>query len=226
MPKNLNKFEQASRIVVGCILLFLSVTVFSHPVAKLLVILAGLWVVLEGVLGRCPFYHDLGVKKPGAMKPQTALMLTVAGIEAAIGYIWWHAGWIKIWNEDFVGSLPAVLSRSASVNHFWFMKNFMLNQGMKYYGLYGGLVELFQYVIGIGLIVLAYVWLSARHRETRRATLYLSVVGLSIGAFMNMIFYFAIGPTDTWIAAGNAVMFWVQLVMIYGFVNLIMSKEE
>jgi multisubunit Na+/H+ antiporter MnhB subunit len=102
----------------------------------------------------------------------------------------------------------------------------MLNQGMKYYGLFGGLVELFQYVIGIGLIVLAYVWITARKRETRRAALYLSAVGLAVGAFMNMIFYFAVGPMDTWIAAGNAVMFWIQLVLIYGFVNLLMSKEE
>ncbi len=226
MQKNLNQFEKAARLVAGAFLLFLSFSVFVHPVARLLVILSGAWLILEGALGSCPLYHGLGVKKPGPMKAETAMMLMLAGAQAAIGYVWWHAGWIKLWAGDFVATLPGIISQCAAANHFFFMRNVLLNQGMRYHVLFGSLVEIFEYVIGLGLVVLAYVLVASKHAESRRAALYLSVVGFSFGAFMNMVFYFAVGPTDPWIASGNAVMFWIQLVFIYGFVNLLMSKEN
>lgn len=226
MPKNLNLFERVARIVAGSILLFLSFAVFVHPVARLLVILAGTWLLLEGILARCSMYHGLGVKKPGLMRQETAMTLMVAGIQAAIGYIWWHAGWTKIWDGDFVANLPGFLARCASSSHFWFMRNVIMNQGIRYHVFYGGLVEILQYAIGIGLIVLAYIWLTAEKETMRRASLYLSAVALGLGTLMSMVFYFAAGPLDQWVAAGSAIMFWVQLVMVYGFVNILMTKER
>lgn len=226
MPKNLNLFERIARIVAGSILLFLSFAVFAHPVAKLLIILAGMWLLLEGILARCPMYHGLGVKKPGLMRKETAMSIMVAGAQAAIGYVWWHAGWTKIWDGGYVGSLPGFLERCANGNHFWFMRNVILNQGVRYHAFLGGLVELLQYAIGIGLIVLAYLWLTSREERTRRAALYFSAIALACGTLMSMVSYFAAGPLDSAIAAGSAVMFWVQLVMVYGFVNILMSKER
>lgn len=225
MNKNLNWFERSARIFAGAILLFLSFASFDHPVARLLALLAGLWLVLEGGCGCCPLYHDLGLKKPGPMKIETILYLMVAGVQVAVGYVWWHAGWIKIWSGNFIAELPVMLSKYAAGNPHHFMGNFLTNQATRYYGLYGGLVELAQYMIGIGLVALAYLLITAKTETTRRAVLYLSAVGLAFGVFMNAMFYLAVGHLDTWIAAGNVVMFWVQLVLIYGFVNLLMAGE-
>jgi hypothetical protein len=225
MNKNLNRFEQAARLVAGSLLLLLSFAVFIHPVAKLLIILAGLWVLLEGIYGCCPLYAAMGTKKPGQHQPETLLWLMIAGAQAAIGYVWWHAGWVKVWGGDFVNSLPQTVAYYAANNPFWFVRNFLLNQVTTYYGLYGGLVELAQYFIGIGLMVYAYVLVTAKRETTRRAAYYLSAVGLACGAIMNGVFYFALGHIDPWISAGNVAMFWIQLVLIYGFVNLLLIKN-
>ncbi len=225
MTRNLNRFERGTRIAAGSVLLALSFIVFDHPVARLLVILAGLWVALEGVYGCCPLYADLGMKKPGALRPETVFMLMVAGVQAALGYVWWHSGWVKVWGGDFIASLPQTLAQNAAENPFWFMHNFMLNQATRYYGLFGGLVEISQYFIGIGLIVLAYMVIAARKPETRNASYYLSAVALGAGALMNAVFYFAVGHSDPWVAAGNVAMFWIQAVLVYGYVNLLMARQ-
>jgi hypothetical protein len=226
MNKNLNRFESAARIVVGSIMLLLSFTVFVHPVARLLVILAALWLVLEGACGRCPLYAGLGTKKPNQHQPETLLWLMVAGVQVAIGYIWWNAGWSKVWSGDFVSTLPQAAAYFAANNPFFFVKNFLLNQVTHYYGLFGGLVELTQYFVGIGLIVLAYLMITAKKETTRRAAYYLSAVGLGAGAIMNGVFYFALGHINPWISAGNVAMFWIQLVLVYGFVNFLLIKAN
>jgi len=224
MNKNLNRFDRGARIFAGAVLLFLSFAVFDHPVARLLVILSGLWLLLEGICGCCPLYEMLGVKRPGQMKPETLLQLMIAGMQVVIGYVWWHAGWVKIWAGDFIPTLPAKLAMYASANPYPFVRNFLLNQATHYSNLFGGLIQFSQYLIGIALVALAYVWVTASTEAVRRGALYLSVVGFALGAFMNAVFYFALGHVDPWAAAGNVVMFWGQLILIYGFINLVMIK--
>lgn len=225
MTKNLNRFERGARIALGAALLTLSFVVFSHPVARLLIIIAGAWVALEGIAGACPLYASLGSKKPGPMRTETVLLLMLAGVQVAIGYVWWHSGWTKVWGGDFIVSLPQTLADYAAGNPFWLMRNFLLNQATSYYGFFGGLVEMAQYLIGIGLIALAYGLLAARRSSTKSAVHYLSAVGLGVGALMNAVFYFALGHAEPWAAAGNVAMFWIQAVMAYGYINLLKARE-
>jgi hypothetical protein len=224
MTKNLNRFERGARIAFGITLLLLSFIVFSHPVARLLVILAGLWVSLEGATGCCPLYAGLGMKKAGAPRAETVLMLMIAGVQASIGYVWLNAGWDKIWNGNFIASLPQTLADYAYGNPFWFMRNFMLNQASEYYRLFGGLIQVTQYFIGIGLIALAYALLVVRKPTSRNAVYYLSAVAFAAGALMNAAFYFALGHSDPWASAGNVAMFWIQAVLLYGNINLLKAR--
>jgi hypothetical protein len=225
MLSNLNKFERAARIGVGALLLILSFSVFVHPIARLLVILAGAWLVLEGAMGACPFYASLGIKKPSPVHPQAIFELMVGGVQVALGYVWWHAGWIKMWSGNFSESLQPILRRYAEGNPHFFIHNCLQNFSQPYVGFYAGIIEVTQYFIGIMLIALAYAWLALKEEAPRRAALYLSVVGLLAGAIMNGVFYFAIGHLDAWAAAGNVIMFWSQLVLAYGFINLLKNKH-
>jgi hypothetical protein len=226
MSKNLNAFERAARLMVGLIMIYLSFAVFVHPVARLLIILGGVWLILEGGFGGCPFYHNLGIKKPGPMRAETALYLVVAGIQSAIGYVWWHAGWVKMSDADFIATLPRFFERCAQDNPHLLMKGFLMESAARNFAFYGGLVQLTQYAIGIGLIVLAYLWLSAKTEQMRRGAWYFTVVALGAGAIMNAVFYFAFSHMDTWVGAANAVMFWVEAALIYGFINLLINKEK
>ncbi len=225
MHKNISRFDRGARIFAGAVLLFLSFVVFIHPVARLLVILSGMWLVLEGICGCCPLYLSMGIKKPGPVKAETVFQLMAAGMQVVLGYVWWHAGWEKIWNGDFVALLPAKLAQYAQVNPYPFVHNFLLNQATQYAALLGNLVQFSQYLVGIALVALAYVWITAKSGSARRGAFYLSVVGLAVGAFMNAVFYFVLGHIDPWASAGNVVMFWTQLALVYGFVNLIMANN-
>jgi len=226
MTKNLGFFERLARIVGGSIFLFLSFAVFEHPVARLLVILFGLWAILEGISGACPLYHTVGIRKPDTCKPEIALQLMVAGTQVAIGYVWWHAGWEKISSGDFVATLPATVSAFAAGNPFGFMTNVLTNQAIRYADLIGFLVQYSQYLIGVILIAVTYTWLVARVEETRRASLYLACVALGMGAIMNALFYFAAGHLSPSTASLNVLMFWVELVMIYGYVNILSNRSS
>jgi len=224
MSKNLGSFDRFARILGGAIFLLLSVFVFQHPVARLLVILVGLWAILEGISGACPLYHQLGIHKPGPMRAETAGMLALAGVQVVLGYEWWVAGWEKITNSAFVSGLPAVLASFAAKNPFPIVKQFLLGGATRYSELFGFLTSYGEYLVGVVLIALAYAWVTAKTDESRRAALYISILALAFGAVMNGMYYLAAGHTGAGTRGVNIVMFWAELCLIYGYAQLLLQS--
>ncbi len=226
MSKNLGGFERFARIVGGSIFLILSVLVFEHPVARLIAILFGLWALVEGISAACPLYHFLGVRKRGPIKPETVLHLMAAGIQVIIGYVWWVSGWHKITGGSFVAMLPKTLAEFSLNNPFPWMRQFLTEICARNSAFIGLLVEFSQYVIGVVLVALAYVWLTAKSDETKRAAFYISIIAFTIGLIMNALFYLAAAHTGPAVREINVLMFWLQAVMVYGYANLLMKNVQ
>jgi hypothetical protein len=225
MSKNLGYFDRFARVFGGSILLLLSVFVFTHPVGRLLAILFGLWGVLEGISGHCPLYYYLGQHKPGAMKPEMVVSLSLTGIQVVFGYVWWSAGWEKITDNTFIPGLAKVLTAWATKNPYPLVHDFLLTSGVKYAQLFGFFVAFGEYLIGVVLIALAYAWLTARSEETRRASLYISAICYAIGAVMSAVFYLAAGHSSPSTHTVNVLMFWVQALLFYAYIMMLVQKN-
>jgi uncharacterized membrane protein (DUF485 family) len=226
MSKNLGLFDRFTRILGGSIFLLLSVFVFQHPVSRLLAILIGLWLLLEAISGACPLYHYMGMRKVGPMRPETVGLLVLAGVQVVLGYEWWVAGWEKITDATFVSGLPRVLAFFAEKNPFPFMQQFLLGPATKYFEAFGFVVGFGEYLIGVVLIALAYAWLTAKSGESRCVAMYISMIAMVFGAIMNGVYFLAAGHTGAGTRGINIVMFWVQLVLIYGHMQLLLQNPR
>lgn len=225
MHRNLNVYESAARIVAGAVLLLLSFAVFVHPVAQLLVILAGIWIILEGICGCCPLYSSLGLNRVGFLKTETVLWLLVAGVQAVLGYVWWHAGWEKIIGGTYVHNLAHTFAGYAAGNPFMLVRGALLGPLATASVAIGYVTEFAEYFIGIAMVALSYVIVAAKTDSARRWSLRLSVVALAVGAVINALFYFAAAHTDKYLGMANVTMFWTQAVLVYGFIALALNKN-
>jgi len=137
-------------------------------------------------------------------------------IQLVFGYEWLFAAWEKLATGGvFVKNMPVTLGRFAEGNPFGWYKTFLLGFATKNATTFGYLVEYGQLLIGIALIVMAFVLLFiGGSKLTQKLALKISALSYFFGAAMNAVFWLAAAWTSPATRGVNAVMFWVQVILI------------
>jgi len=226
MHKNLDVAGRIVRFVAGVFFLLIAYALFRHFAARILFGLLGLLWIFEALLGKCWLYAKLGQTEQN--KPLTAealYLLGLFGVQVALAYEWWSAGWEKISNPDFVGGMTKTLEFFASKNSFQWFKNFLLGSVLPNAKIFGYVVEWSQIVIAITMILMAVIYVYSKSDKVKRVTLVLSLLALFGGMLMNASFYLAASWTGPGTKAANVVMFWPQAILAYIWFSALVTKR-
>lgn len=139
------------------------------------------------------------------------------GILLAAGLLWLHSVYGKLAGGMFVGALGKTLGYFASENPYGFMKTFLTQTAIPNSEKFALLTmggELYAALV----ITIASI-LMIRKSTPTPASRYFLMTGLAVGAFLNVIFYFAAGWTSPSTWSINIFMAAVQLIGIYSLYN-------
>ncbi len=146
---------------------------------------------------------------------QTALFL----IQLVMAYEWTHAGIEKIASGTFVSSLPQTLEAFASKTTFRWYAASVLQNGYVRSPAFAQMVQWGEILTGIGLVC-AVIFALVTRGPRRRASAWLGGFSALVGAVMNMNFYLAASTTSVSTAGENAVMFWIQVILMVWWIRV------
>src|SRR3990167_10513043 len=94
MKPNLRAFDRLVRFLLGAFLIFAALVLFTHPLARVLATIAGIYALLECLTSSCPLYARLGMKSSAdVLKSESLYLLGLLGVQGVLAYEWWNAGW-------------------------------------------------------------------------------------------------------------------------------------
>ncbi len=226
MRKNLNLFERVIRLLMGFLLVFSALVFFENTVAKVAIALFGAFSFFEAASGFCLLYQRLGLRDhKNYLSAEAAYLMAAVGAQVVLSYEWLSAGWEKIINPAFVGDMGKTLGYFAGQNPFGWYKSFLTGFAAQNSALFGYLVAWGEFAIGLGLLVGAFVYAFAARDGLKRAALGVSILALLGGLVMNANFYLAAGWTGPGTHGINVVMFWLQAILFYVWLNLALSRK-
>ena len=125
--------------------------------------------------------------------------------EAAIGYEWLLSGLNKVLSGDFSSGLVRNLQDSLQGNPNTWYAGLTRALVVPHPGLFAGLVEAGELLVGVGMFAGAAIWLSGRLAASRWARpLNLAVIVALLGGILMSLNYALMGgDTLPWINAGN-----------------------
>lgn len=227
MQPNLRSFDRLIRFLLAAYAFFAAAVLFQHPLARVLVAAFGLLSLGECVLGHCWLAARLGVTRVGeSFKKEALYLFALAGIQTALAYQWWSAGWEKVSNPDFVGKMGDTLAFFASKNPFPWYKEFLTGFASQNATVFAYAVELSQVAIAVTLAVSAWTLVYSRSAGLKRTAVVVAVLALAGGMLMNANFYLAAGWTGPGTKGSNVVMFWSQAMLAYVWITALLSKER
>lgn len=227
MKPNLRSFDRIVRFLLAAYSFWAAAVLFHHPLARVLAVAFGLLSLGECVLGRCWLIARLGVTRVGeSFKKEALYLFGLAGVQTALAYEWWSAGWEKVSTPEFVSGIRETLAFFASKNPFPWYKDFLLGFASQNATVFAYAVEWSQLAIAVALGVSAWTLVYSRNAAVRRWALIVSVLALLGGAKMNANFYLAAGWTGPGTKGSNVVMFWPQVMLAYVWTTSLLSKER
>ena len=135
-------------------------------------------------------------------------------IQIILAYEWLSAGWEKIHGGQFVPNIGKTLDHFENGNpHEWYIA-LILAIAKSHPVVFGLLVQWGELFVGIGLIATIAIFTLSQHRYSKNIARFLALTALSGGALMNLNFYLAAGWTSPSTGGLNALMFWVQIVLL------------
>jgi hypothetical protein len=135
-------------------------------------------------------------------------------VQAILAYEWLSAGWEKISAGQFVPNIGKSLSRFENGNpHEWYV-NSVLSSTKNYQVTFGMLVQWGELLAGIGLFVALALYIFSKQQSSKNLARFIGITALLGGAFMNLNFYFAAGWTSPSTGGLNALMFWMQIILL------------
>lgn len=142
-------------------------------------------------------------------------------IQLAFGYEWLFAAWEKFATKGaFVTNMPKTLEFLASRNPFGWYKAFLSGFAIKNATAFGYLVEYGQLLIGIGLILAAFIFLFNSNKLWQKISLKVSALSYFFGAVMSAAFWLAAAWTSVEARSANMIMFWAQVILLVAFCGL------
>ena len=142
----------------------------------------------------------------------------MTAIQFVLGYIWLVAGLEKVWSADFVNNFSKTLQFFASKNPLTWYVQLVNSWILLNPTLWARLIQWSE--VGVGLVLmlgcsglLYNVWQKNKYWRGLLALAWLA------SALMNLNFYFAAGWTGPSSAGLNMLMFWVEMIFIYGLLT-------
>ncbi len=131
-----------------------------------------------------------------------------------LAYEWFFAGWGKIYGGQFVPNMGKTLARFENGNpHGWYVDS-LLSVAKNAPTLFGQLVQWGELLAGIGLVAAVILYVFCKVQRLQKIAKYTAIASLFGGVFMSLNFYFAAGWTSPSTGGLNALMFWLQMVLI------------
>lgn len=145
-------------------------------------------------------------------------------IQIILATQWLQGSWEKFQGGSFVASMTKTLVRFENGNpHTWYVGSF-LQTAKAHPDVFGQLVQWGELLAGLGLVAGILLTLSGKTPTIKRNAMLLSVAALIGGAFMNANFYFAAGWMSASTGGLNALMFWIELALLIGWLSLYLKK--
>ncbi len=146
-------------------------------------------------------------------------------LQIILAYEWLSGGWGKIYGGQFVPNIGKSLARFETGNpHEWYVSS-LLSSAKNYPTVFGLLVQWGELLAGIGLLAALALYVFSKRRSSKCFARYVTVAALLGGMFMNLNFYFAAGWTSSSTGGLNALLFWVQAVLLVAWI-VIPQKEQ
>ncbi len=147
-------------------------------------------------------------------------------IQAILAYEWLSGGWEKVRGGQFVLNIGKTLTRFETGNpHEWYVGS-ILGIAKTHPVIFGTLVQWGEVFTGIGLLVALVLYVLSKQQSSKNLARFIAVAALLGGAFMNLNFYFATGWTSPSTGGLNALMFWVQVVLLFTWVAVACKDEK
>jgi hypothetical protein len=226
MSKNIGTYQRLARAVAGLLFLWIGTYGIVHPLGRVAVLVLGVWLIAEAVLAICPLFWLLGVRSvEDKISRKSLFLLFTAGVQSVVAFEWWRAAFGKLSN-DFASNLPVIVGYYAGdKNPFPKVVSALKDVVIPNVDVFVHLVQWGQVAVAFGLIIGAGLVFLPRSKW-KRVGYYLSVVAAVFGVVMNAAFWLAAGWTGAGTAELNVVMFWVQLLLIYVWLELALRREH
>lgn len=151
-------------------------------------------------------------------------LFVLFSLQIVLAYEWLSAGWGKIYGGQFVPNMVKSLARFENGNpHDWYVSS-LLSSAKSYPTAFGLLVQWGEQLAGIGLLAALVLYVFSKQRSSKCFAQSVSVAALLGGMFMNLNFYFAAGWTSPSTGGLNALLFWVQAVLLAAWI--VMPRKE
>lgn len=135
-------------------------------------------------------------------------------LQAVLAYEWMSGGLGKMYEGQFVSTIGKTLSRFENGNpHEWYVGS-VLRIAKNSPEIFAQLVQWGELLAGIGFVVAILAYRLSKQSQWKDMARYVAIASLLGGAFMNANFYYAAGWTSASTGGLNALMFWMQVVLI------------
>ena len=211
-------FGRLISLALGLIFLVLAWLIYEQPLFRLLALAFALYMFYEFLTGYCAIYQRLRVKPAALLDKENLALVVIAGSQLVFAYEWLVAGYEKI-TGDFVVGITNTLAFFMSKNPYGWYQSFITNVATPYETWFAYAIEWSQLISGVLLALGAGLLIYGRAASSQRLAAVLSIIALVAAAFMNANFYLAAGWTSPSTHGINIVMFWLELIFIYWWIN-------
>ncbi len=130
----------------------------------------------------------------------------------AISYIFLKSGYGKISEGKFVDTLGGLLSKSVGNNPYPMVKNFLLNVAIPNSRIFATLTMWGELLTGLSIGIVT-IYLLFNKKSNKLISLIL-LLGFTVAAFLNVVFWLALGYTSSSTETLNMLMFVIEVVGI------------
>lgn len=149
----------------------------------------------------------------------------VFAVQLLLAYEWLLSGWEKIHGGQFAAGIGKTLTRFEGGNpHTWYVDS-VLRFAQAHPSVFAVLVQWGELFVGIGLVVAMAAYLLSTQAYAKKMARVLAMSALIGGVFMSLNFYFAAGWTSPSTGGLNALMFWMQIIVLLAWSTLIRKNS-
>ncbi|MBP6944652.1 hypothetical protein KBB85_01370 [Patescibacteria group bacterium] len=146
-------------------------------------------------------------------------------VQVILAYEWLSSGWEKVRGGQFVPNIGKSLARFENGNpHEWYVRS-VLGVAKSHPTVFSMLVQWGELLAGVGLLAALVLYAFSKQQSSKNLARFIAVAALLGGAFMNLNFYFAAGWTSPSTGGLNALMFWVQVVLLAAWA-IVLRKDQ
>lgn len=138
-----------------------------------------------------------------------------------LGFIWIRSGYGKL-TGGFVGNLDKALMKFASENPYPFVKDFLNSFAIPNHIIFSYLTQFGEIFAGLTLAICSVVLIA--NPKSSRLFLILLALGLLVGAFLNLTFWFSAGWMSPSTDGLNLLMFAIEVIALLAVLKKIKAN--